>query len=282
MKIGKLFVLILSGIESLAAQSVPMPPAGPLLNRAPKNAAWVIETKSLGATLSSSGGGIVEAKFGSDSPGSQKRMTVIKNGNLVYEQITQADGAVVETWRAAGQEVISVPGKGAVMIPGGGTSFNRADYVNSDFAGFDWISAANFVGMRKVMGKNCMIFRGKTITKDPQELRIIQNTTSQAISEAKLRAQESHEGAINSNLGAEKGSVKAFSLSDYEVNVVAYIDSDTKLPVLLQYATEQGEAVRIYEFQAQPATLSIPPDVLKILDNYIQQKRSPLVSKAPI
>ncbi|MGC3989730.1 MAG: hypothetical protein QM796_08655 [Chthoniobacteraceae bacterium] len=206
----------------------------------------------------------------------KKVITVVKSGDVVFERTAVEGGDNVDIWRKSGKGMAYIGPKVSFPAPSG-SSFNVTDYVKTDFAGFDWISASNFVGIRDVMGRKCLIFRDKTVTLEPQEISFIKTDISQRLSNEAGRKQDAQKAGGSSVEGAHYAPVRPFNLEDYKVEVVACIDLETRLPVLLQYGIsgiQGGMMARTYQYQAAPASLSLPPDVQKAFANNEQRERN--------
>lgn len=98
------------------------------------------------------------------------------------------------------------------------------DFAVADFAGFGWLSPENYKGVQTVQGRQCYFF---TADIEPEDAQL-------------LAARGLNRGEI------EKLPAKAF------------IDVETKLPVVLQ----RGQETRIFTIgKPKPADLTLPPDV---------------------
>ncbi len=95
---------------------------------------------------------------------------------------------------------MSISGKPWMLVQGGGNSFEDTDFIQSDFAGFDWISQSNFVGRQKVSGRPCLLFKDRVVTINPEQVRIEKAKTVDAITRAEVErmdAQKAGKPATN-------------------------------------------------------------------------------------
>lgn len=257
MKISTVILLLLGSLFSLHAQeSSPLQmPQGPLLNRVSPPSEWVITTQAPpppeGASKSVGGPGAAANQV------KPTLTTVIKESNIVYEKTINESGVAIETWRASGLAITGANAKEWNIWSGGVNTFSVTDYSKADFAGFDWISLDNFSGRRSVMGKKCLIFKSKIITMDPQQLQMEKSAVTTV---------------ENPNPSDDR----------FKVEVEADVDDVTRLPVMLSYKTTNGMVTRSYTFQAPTVPLSVPPEVKKLLDKYIENLKRISVRSAPI
>ncbi len=198
-----------------------------------------------------------------------------KGGGLVFENTTDANGQNVQKWHASGVVVTGMNGKNWVLTGSPGNTFDAPDYSSDDFAGFGWISLKNFTGAQDAMGRHCLVFKDKTVTMDPGEIAVRTTMRENEIADAILARKGTH----------GKGppvDTSPLDLSQFSVDVTAYIDDETRLPIVLVYALQEGGTMtRIYQYQRPPASLSAPPDVQQLLDNYNKRARRMAVSVSP-
>ncbi|TLD68625.1 hypothetical protein FEM03_21525 [Phragmitibacter flavus] len=251
-------------------------PQGPLLNRAPQFSQWVITTKPL------DGAKPAEAQAGStprndDGTTRPKTTSVTKNNQLIHEQTVYAGGDKVDIWRIGGQALMSAAGKPWMTISSVGTSFNATDYQKADFAGFDWIAPGNYTGIKEVGGRKCLTFSGKTICLDPQEIDLLKTSAEQQVSVMEtMKNEEVRPG------DPPLPEAKPFRMEDYHVQVAAYIDLETRLPVMLQYELPEGPMTRTYQFQPNVDRLSLPSEVQDVLKGAADHQKSLNVGRPPI
>lgn len=267
MKRLTLLLITAGSIASVFAQanSPDAPPQPPFLKRAPAKCQWQITTKSSGNPQGGKEG--VSADGHPTSP--PKLTTVIKDGNLVFETTTLENGSVLQFWRTGGIALMSIAGKPWMMVRGE-NSFQDTDYTQSDFAGFDWISQTNFVGRQKVAGRPCLLFKDRVITMNPEEIRLMKAD----IVAQKTRAEIARMDARMTNKPApEVDEPKAFREDDYKADVTAYIDEETRLPIALVYMSPTGAMTRTYSFQSLSQVPPVPPEVLQLLQAYMQRQK---------
>jgi hypothetical protein len=192
----------------------------------------------------------------------------------VFEKTTLENGSVLQFWHTGGIGVMSVSGKPWIVVRGG-NSFDDTDYTQSDFAGFDWISQTNFAGRQKVAGRPCLLFKDRVVTLNPEDMRIAKaeaDTRRLAAEFAKMDAQKAGKPA------PAVEEPKPFRVEDYKVDVTAYIDEETRLPIALVYASPKGTMTRTYTFQALSQMPQMPAEVQKMLAAY--QRREKLLGGA--
>jgi len=203
-------------------------------------------------------------------------MVVTKNRNTIDEKLVNENGVTIETWHVPGYSVSAVNGKDPILSTSPGNTFNSTDYSSTDFAGFDWISSQNFVGAQEVMGRHCLVFKSKIVTMEPAEISILKNIRTNEINAQKEREEEAAKTARN-NAGPtqpEEASIASFDPNTLKVEVTAYIDDQSRMPVALVYQTPSGVMTRIYQFQPPPTSVLLPPDVVALLKKSIgRQKR---------
>ena len=154
--------LILLGValhaqaQQPAATPPPLPP-GPLINRAPDPAQWLVSVKSGSPSTDPAPIPDPRAKY-------DKRMLVRKSGAIRYEILVDGTGQRLDRWFMGIAEATFYPGQndpvvtmeGATIGAGGRT--NYTDYSKSDFPDFDWITAGNYTGIQTCSGLTCIVF----------------------------------------------------------------------------------------------------------------------------
>lgn len=275
MKTLAILSLLLVSVPSLYSQQpAPTPPQPPFLKRAPDSSRWTITFKPQG-TASTKDSSAAHAAGG--TPASRPQvMVVTKNRNTIDEKLVNENGVTIETWHVPGYSVSAVNGKDPILSTSPGNTFNSTDYSSTDFAGFDWISSQNFVGAQEVMGRHCLVFKSKIVTMEPAEISILKNIRTNEINAQKEREEEAAKTARN-NAGPtqpEEASIASFDPNTLKVEVTAYIDDQSRMPVALVYQTPSGVMTRIYQFQPPPTSVLLPPDVVALLKKSIgRQKR---------
>jgi hypothetical protein len=272
MKTLAILSLVLISVQSLyAQQSPPAPPQPPFLNRAPASSQWTITFKA-GAAKDSS----AVHTAGDASSSRPKEMVVTKNGKTIDEKLVNANGVTIETWHVPGFTVSEVNGKDPVLSPSPGNSFNTTDYSTTDFAGFDWISSQNFIGAQEVMGRHCLVFKDRIVTMEPGEISLRKTVRENEIAEQKEREEKAAATAAwrhTTQAQPEEASLAPFNPDDSKVEVTAYIDDQSRLPVALVYGTPNGTMMRTYQFQPPPASVVLPPEVATLLEKSLERLR---------
>ncbi len=253
---------------SLLAQSPkasPTPPSPPFLNRAPALSQWLITIKasatanisgsdqSSGDDSDNSGAGT----SGSDSqaqaqPSAPPVLTLVtKDKDVVFEIQTTEMGGRFDIWHFGGATAVKAGTGPWNLVPGLGGSFETPDYSKEDFSGLDWLSASNWAGKQDVMGFHCLIFKGKAVT-----------------------SQTSKQGPGESEEHPQRG----------EEPVTAYIDDQTRLPIVVVYKVRGDERTlaRIYQYRPTPQPLTVPPEILGLLKDYQTSQRAEAVAGPPL
>lgn len=164
MKKTSIFAIFLSLAVALhlqqkasGAEAPPPLPSGPLLNRAPDFSQWSVTT--VNGTAKSKDA----EKTGEKAQGDQNDMqsTVTKTKKIYHIQSVDGLGGRSDKWSVDGFQVSFLPNTqfpiiSAPGITGGGY---YTDFSNTDFSGFEWISASNYTGVQKVSGIDCYIFK---------------------------------------------------------------------------------------------------------------------------
>jgi hypothetical protein len=182
--------LSIAGTFGLFAQQPtppPLPP-GPLLNKAPDFAQWAITIKSAGTEKEEKASPSPEPSAKPSASGVY-RIGVIKTGKVRHE--VQAVGAQVisDIWSLDGTSVSFDPRTKVPQVSQSGSS------AGSDFPGLEWISEKNYAGIKKVNGKDCIVFNDMVFNVRPNGTR--------------------------NEFGGK-------------VNAVAYVDLETRFPVTMQ------------------------------------------------
>jgi len=268
MKTLPLLLIAAGSLASAFAQanSPDTPPQPPFLKRAPEKCEWQISTKSSGNTLVIDQG--TTAVGHASSP--PRATTVIKNGKLIFETTTLENGSVLQFWRTGGVAVMSISGKPWELVQSMGSSFEDVDYAQSDFAGFDWISQSNFIGRKKVLGRPCLLFKGREITVNPEQARLAKADADAQRARAEIAKADARAAG---KPAPDVPMPKSFQEEDYKVDVTAYIDEETRLPVALVYMSPGGEMMRTYSFQSSSQMPSVPPEVLQLFQAYLQRQK---------
>jgi len=275
MKTLAIFSLLLVSVPSLYSQqpqATATPPQPPFLKRAPASSQWVITFKPQG-TAPAKDSSTAHAAESTSTP-RPKVMVVTKNGNTIAEKLVNENGVTVETWHVSGYAVSAVNGKDPVLSPNPGNTFNTTDYSTTDFAGFDWISPQNFVGAKEIMGRHCLVFKSKIVTMEPTEISILKNIRTNEIDAQKEREKEAKAAGNNaSQTQPVEVPITPFNPDDFKVEVAAYIDDQSRVPVALVYGIPNGVMTRTYQFQPSPASVVLPPDVSDLLKKSVERQK---------
>jgi len=243
MKTFPAFCLALVVTVTLHAQQAspspnlpPLPP-GPLLKRAPDYSTWTVTSQ--GHALE----GRQPVKSATSGEGRSKdkepvtvASTVVKTGSTILELNADADGKRKEIWHVGGLMVMKQPDTPEPIVWPDSVQADiySVNFANADFAGLDWVSATTYMGMAKYQGRDCIQFRGEVSPLNP-------------------KAREEEAIAI--------GQAIAFGQpapAETKVEAVAYIDLETRLPLVVTFGNEK----RIYQYGTPPvADLTLPPEL---------------------
>lgn len=223
--------------QTSSSQSRPALPPGPLLQqRAPEFSRWTIFSKPTAKNAEEQNKSSGNAAK-NPSPNGDPKFSVIKTGNITrviyFDDAKQPwniwcfDSSVIAVW-PDGKNV------GIAARPSRPDAYNPLfmDFSKSDFQGFEWISEKNFVGIRDVLGRKCLVFRDTIKRTAP---------------------------------GMQSDDPDPASAS-FENGVVASVDLETRLPVTL--VNENG--LFVYQFYDAPTAMqTLPGNVQAVVD---QQK----------
>lgn len=241
-----LFLLLTGFVTASYGQDSKLPPLpkGILLKRVPDYSTWTMAAQ--GAVMTGNGGGPQDSVMQSK---------VVKAGSIILEENTDLQGKAQATWHIKDLRIVK-PSEGNNVKPiisrdSGGGDIYSVNFAVSDFAGLDWISANTYAGIRKYQGRDCIIFKGE-------------------VSPLPLMFHEEELVAIE--------NAKTYGLAPPEekkVAAVAYIDLETRLPLLVQF----GNQKRVYQYSAPVQPLTLPPDIADAVKAYIVRLQ---VLSAPI
>jgi len=220
----------------LSAQHPPLPsptpsemPPGKLFKaRAPEFARWAI-------VYQPGGGGA--KKSGARQITRLQRVNVTKTKSIYLEQIVSASGESSEKWCVSDvQYLISAQGTmtttdRAAFERGAAMDGGFTDYSQTDFPGWEWVSPKNFKKVIRFQGKDCILFEDRLSLLSDEEFQELQAST------------------------ASLGDTRKLDRSEFEIDVRAMVDLETRLPLMLQW----GEETRIYEFLPPTEGLLSPP-----------------------
>ncbi|MEO7931522.1 MAG: hypothetical protein ABIT76_00035 [Chthoniobacterales bacterium] len=216
-----------------------------MAKNAPDFAAWTVTTTPVSTSNQSQQGNQASGQ-GDESknqPPSRRVMQVVKTGDVRFVRIVEG-GSKSERWCKGAFQVIKRPEWRELLLS---TGENRADpawldFGGGDFAGFDWISAQNFIGIQKVGDRNCLVFKGEIQPGNFQSKRVF--------------------------FGLDGKQENTKIPEPEKVAVVAYTDFETRLPVALMMDKDST----IYQFGPPPtAMLSMPPEFQSAMDGYAKQ-----------
>jgi hypothetical protein len=245
MKLIGIVGMILGAASIALAQTAPQPNApltGEVLAHAPEFSKWTI---SYGKATPGLGGDDISPQGGG------KVVVVTKTKTILCERSTQT-GDKVDKWHIEGVQYTVIP-KTKQCITADLAAFQRGvasadyytDYSLTDFPGMEWVSAKNYVHSLQYMGRDCLVFQDILSLYTAEELREIQKDRN-----GKKRA--------------------SFNPADYQIPVLAYVDSQTRLPVMLQ----RGSELRVYRFEAPPGAMLKPPaEVLQNIKKRIEKDK---------
>ncbi|XHR27152.1 MAG: hypothetical protein ACFUZC_14495 [Chthoniobacteraceae bacterium] len=244
MKLIGIVGLILGTASVVLAQTAPQPNVqftGEALARAPEFSKWVV---SYGKATPGLGGGDLLPQGGG-------KVVVIKTQSIIRERSTEA-GDKVDKWHIGEVQYTVIPTTKqcvtadlAAFQRGVASADYYTDYSQTDFPGMEWVSEKNYVRSLKYMGRDCLVFQDTLSLYTAEELKELQKDRN-----GKKRA--------------------SFNPADYQIPVLAYVDSQTRLPVLLQ----RGSELRVYRFAAPPAAMLKPPaEVLQNIKKKTEQDK---------
>jgi hypothetical protein len=247
-------------------------PSGPLLKRAPDLSTWTVTSQN-GAPPKqgqnqNSGGDNQQA------PQGFRQAVVTKTGKIIDEQLVDALGRKFELWHVNGMLLTGGESAPVIVPDSAGKDIYTTNFALSDFAGLDWISPRTYAGIQKVMGRDCIIFRGE-VNSQPAA---VQSETKLAGDRANLVAARAAYYASNisgSGGGQSTSSTALKGNLSAEVSAVACIDLETRLPVAVTF----GQETRTYVFGQPPTSpLELPPAFATALGAY--QKHITNLSRA--
>jgi hypothetical protein len=162
------------------------------------------------------------------------RMMVAKSGPIRCVVSVTSDGHRTEKWCEGGLQATIFPGVQEPSISTRSTTSRGnegySDYSKTDFPGFEWISAKNYIGAQTMEGVPCIVF---------------------------------HDGPVSLNAAAATTDGTAAAPPVPKTGRTAYIASDGRLPVLLQ----DENVTTFYQFETPPAApLTLPPNVQAAFD----------------
>jgi len=258
MKYSVIFLFTLSVALPLAAQqkaqpspSIPPLPPGPLLKRTPAFCHWTV--KDAGTLPGGTEQASQTATGGASKPKVIRQESVTKTGSLICEELLDDRGREFERWHVNGVQILISSGATAPLVfpDSGGDDIYTPNFNTSDFAGLDWISEKNYSGVVKVMGRDCLVFRGEVTALPTQERR-----------EVKLQADREREAMAIASAARKNGAADtappveiAIEREKEKVPAVAFIDIDTRLPIVAYF----GKVTRNYQYDPSPPPMLVLP-----------------------
>jgi hypothetical protein len=216
-----LWLLATSQLRAQEPSPTPVVLPKPILAKLPAMASWTITS--------------VERRDQAGKDGKSKSSKLTASGKKVFikaEHLLQvikadAEGHQMHQWRVGNTQYLVSPGSAdvGVMDP------TSDEYIKGDFQNLEWIKESNFAGMETFQGRECWVFKDRVL-----------HATRQEIEDAKARA-------------ADDGT--SFDENTYYVEEIAYVDSKTQLPVVVQ----EGEVLYAYAFGTPPGVLTPPSNI---------------------
>ncbi|MDR3404158.1 MAG: hypothetical protein P4L99_16795 [Chthoniobacter sp.] len=258
MKTFSTFCLVLVVTGTLQAQqattpsSLPPLPPGPLLKRAPDYSTWTVTCQGHPVKGREP---VKPSTTGEEKPKGKEgkepvtiASTVVKTGSTILELNADTDGRRKEIWHIGGLMVMKQPdvAEPTVWPDSAQADIYTVNFAAGDFAGLDWISATTYTGMAKYQGRDCIQFTGEVSPLNP-------------------KAREEEAIAI--------GQAIAFGQPvpvESKVAAVAYIDLETRLPLVVTFGNEK----RFYQYGTPPtADLTLPPELANAVKEHEKQMK---------
>ncbi len=205
--------------------TIPPLPSGPLLKSAPDFSQWVVTYIAP-----------TPARKGAPASGNQasnpkvmRRVEVIKTGPIRYLLTVEPDGSRMETWCTGTKQVYLHSGWKDPMVSDESDikDPNSVDISKTDFPGCGWVSAKSYKGIQRLNGRDCIFFSDTVVVVQ----EIVPGNASKTTS--------------------------------YQYPALAYVDMETRLPVMLITPSE----IAVYQFGAAPqSTLTIPAQVKEAME----------------
>ena len=185
-------------------ESSPLP-SGALLVRAPSLARWQITSSSESAPSASPAAASSLPQPSLPRAAEVRQITVTKSGMAYYREVLFDDSSELDEWWVAGVQVTQKKGHPGLLVSHQTGDLFYMNFVSSDFPEFDWIGPKTYIGIQKLGGRKCLVFKSQI----------------QRVPEVAMRGMSPEE-----LMSAQK---------DLQP-VMAWIDLETRLP--LQFATE--------------------------------------------
>ena len=165
----------------------------------------------------------------------QIRMT--KTDDVRQQATTFEGGKQEESWVMGGVRMKKDPFSGKISLATGGEAVDGA----GDFPEFTWISKDNFRGIKRIEGRDCLIFEGKVGRGILDNANLALGANAQDLSE------------------------------DAFIQSLAAVDMETRLPVMQKWEDQ----TRSYAFGVPPAQkLSLPEDFLRVVNQSLNRAQT--------
>ncbi len=238
-----LFSAFLLLTSSGGSQTPPVLPEGPLLVPAPQSSCWEIQyvykadpgSKGKSASAKPARKGDAGKPVSSDPRPLSVKVT--KTPDVLYEETHTASGDTWSRWHYGllHLEILQPTGNSRALALNSLDSKNSlvSSYQKNDFPDFDWISAANFRGMKKVGKVDCLFFSDDVVlSRKPTVL----------------------------SPSLETGSEE--SAPPPKVKILAWISAKTHLPVKWQCGSE----TRRFQFGPLAPIPELPPECKRLFE----------------
>jgi hypothetical protein len=163
LAISTSFFLQIAGAYGQDPAPAPAPelPPGPLIEkRAPDFSKWIIKTVSQSAQQS---GGASSPEDKQKAAETTIKTVVTKTLPVIHVQTVDDQNRVWSVWVKDSMQAVEFPDRKSVAFvkaseANGFKNPLEVNFSQSDFDGFDWLSKSNFVGVKDVMGRKCLVF----------------------------------------------------------------------------------------------------------------------------
>lgn len=224
------------------ATPLPIPPGELLKIRAPQFATWsVVSRPASTAATNSDTQQVVPPK---------QEVIVTKTKSIYREQIVTAQGGAKEKWCVGDVQYLIGPQQTlsktdrAAFERGAAQQGSYTDYSKTDFPGLEWVSPKNFKEVIRLKKKDYIVCADRLSLLSDEEFKELQ---------ADL---------------ASSGDRRKLDRREFEIDVRAMVDLETRLPVML----ERGMETWTYQFLPPPSgILSLPVTVERDKLNQIKQ-----------
>lgn len=266
---GTAVTLFAQGSAAPAGTPIPLPP-GPLFKPFPSQIRWMITRKGAQpgpqAPASTASGPATSAdSVASQTQGSTKESASQFDTKIIGEKVGDvthlitffSNGTKQEVWKNGPQQALLSSGWKQPIVGRASQDANEE---------LDWISPANFAGIQKFGGRDCLVFRDKVL---PQVYRIRPELLRQpeAAQTARDRLDEER---IKKIFGTQETPV--INPENLKMVAVACIDLESRLPMALQ----MDNVVTTYKYEALPLDypLVIPAEFASAMQACAQQMQA--------